>query len=767
MKFKSQRSGPIFFCCASLLLALHLLQPQQVKAQWTTPDASQNINNTNSGNVGVGTTTPNYKLDVSNSVDKAQFRFGLGAGDSGGFLFSGAPSQATFAGGAGWNSGWVAKSLSASLIEANLGQLVFYANGGLSTGSPFTPAERMRITSGGNVGIGTNSPFANLHVATESISAPRGIINAQHSTDPSGAQFYFRKSRGTTMSPSAAANGDNLASLYTEGYDGSGYVSGGRLRFTIDGTVSAGNVPTSLQFLSGSSAGGVERMRITSAGNIGIGTTTPAYALDVQAGAQWAARFKKTDAAHGGILIDTITGTNPNLALSVNGAVKWYMNNNTANSDTLQFWESTGSTARFTLTQAGSVGIGTTAPGFRLDVQGGQLNSSGGLCIAGDCKTAWSQVGGSQWTTSGANVYYNTGNVGVGTTGPAELLHVSKNQNLGTSILVENQTAGTGAQARIQAKNNLGNLAQLAIYSSTTTPYGAISANNAYFYTQSPGLVLMADTATGVIKFSAGGSAERARIDAAGHLGIGTLTPNKSGVTKALTVNGTSDAIYELAVGDVRKGTMYHDNTNMSFTNNANGALTLGTNNAERLRVDSSGNVGIGTTSPTEKLEIAGNLKLTGTGNITATGNVTVSGTINAKYQDMAEWVESSQALSAGTVVVLDRTRSNQVVASSESYDTRVAGVISAQPGITLGEQSDSKVLVATTGRVKVKVDASAGPIQIGDLLVTSDIAGVAMKSEPLIVGGRRLHAPGTLIGKALEPLAKGTGEILVLLSLQ
>jgi len=50
---------------------------------------------------------------------------------------------------------------------------------------------------------------------------------------------------------------------------------------------------------------------------------------------------------------------------------------------------------------------------------------------------------------------------------------------------------------------------------------------------------------------------------------------------------------------------------------------------------------------------------------------------------------------------------------------------------------------------------------------VTSDIPGVAMKSEPVNLGGVQLHRPGTLIGKALEPLQKGRGEILVLLSLQ
>jgi hypothetical protein len=41
------------------------------------------------------------------------------------------------------------------------------------------------------------------------------------------------------------------------------------------------------------------------------------------------------------------------------------------------------------------------------------------------------------------------------------------------------------------------------------------------------------------------------------------------------------------------------------------------------------------------------------------------------------------------------------------------------------------------------------------------------MKSQPIDVGGMKIHRPGTLIGKALEPLAGGQGEILVLLSLQ
>jgi len=190
-------------------------------------------------------------------------------------------------------------------------------------------------------------------------------------------------------------------------------------------------------------------------------------------------------------------------------------------------------------------------------------------------------------------------------------------------------------------------------------------------------------------------------------------------------------------------------------------AAANGTNNYAVIVPPGYGNVGIGTTTP------GLNYKLDVTGNTNVTGDITLSGTIHAKYQDMAEWVPSSEQITTGTVVVLDSTKSNQVISSTQSYDTRVAGVVSEKPGIALGESGANKVLIATTGRVLVKVDASRSPIHIGDLLVTSDIPGLAMKSEPITIGNRKMHMPGTLIGKALEPLEKGSGKILVLLSLQ
>ena len=153
-------------------------------------------------------------------------------------------------------------------------------------------------------------------------------------------------------------------------------------------------------------------------------------------------------------------------------------------------------------------------------------------------------------------------------------------------------------------------------------------------------------------------------------------------------------------------------------------------------------------------------------GNLTVAGTVT-AGTVYADYQDVAEWVPALESMPAGTVVVISADTNNTVTASTRAYDTGVAGVVSPNPGLLLGAAGASKAKIATTGRVKVRVDASKQPIRMGDLLVTSDRPGMAMKSEPLHLGGVKIHRPGTLIGKALAPLPSGEGEILVLLSLQ
>jgi hypothetical protein len=469
----------------------------------------------------------------------------------------------------------------------------------------------------------------------------------------------------------------------------------------------------------------------------------------------------------------------------------------------------------------GFVGIGTAGPGFKFDVQGGQINSSGGLCIAGDCKTAWSQVGGgssSPWTTSGSSVYYSGGNVGIGTSAPAVKLAIGGNgANIyNTDTWIENNIHVQGNETLVQGGRGRLRIGTAWTYAGLYAETSSTSAAND----------LVLGSGSGKVRIGPGGSTVQSFIVPNGSVGIGLTNPiysldvnggtngfrakaatvsssdtvaafeNTSGIQAIVRGNGnvgigTASPASKLFVGSGTPATATLDGINValggnSYVSTSNGTvntfigsdtssygivgtlsnhpLGLRANNTLAVSILPDGKVGIGTTAPSEKLVVNGNATVTG--NFNTTGTIT-GGTINAKYQDVAEWVESSQALAAGTVVVLDHTRSNQVIASSRAYDTRVAGVISLQPGITLGENGAGKVLVATTGRVKIKVDATAGPIQIGDLLVTSDKEGVAKKSVALSLDGVAIHRPGTLIGKALEPLARGQGKILVLLSLQ
>jgi hypothetical protein len=263
------------------------------------------------------------------------------------------------------------------------------------------------------------------------------------------------------------------------------------------------------------------------------------------------------------------------------------------------------------------------------------------------------------------------------------------------------------------------------------------------------------------LDFISNGILPKMTLDTSGYLGIGTTTP----ISK-LHIIGTDPGTGSATLGiRVENGNGY--NASMMVANNR---AIIGTTNSTpidfisnglvpRMTLLPTGALGIGTSAPTALLHVAGAAQVD--------GNMAVSGNIAAKYQDVAEWVKAPSQLPAGTVLIIDPAKIDQVLEGSKAYDTRVAGVVSEQPGVILGEGGDDKVKVAHSGRVKVKVDAGFGAIATGDLLVMSSTPGHAMRSTPVELNGITMHRPGTLIGKALEPLSSGQGEILVLLMLQ
>ena len=106
--------------------------------------------------------------------------------------------------------------------------------------------------------------------------------------------------------------------------------------------------------------------------------------------------------------------------------------------------------------------------------------------------------------------------------------------------------------------------------------------------------------------------------------------------------------------------------------------------------------------------------------------------------------------------------------------DTRVAGVYSTRPGLLGAEKGNGEtrvdakdIPVAIVGIVPTKVSAENGPIEPGDLLVTSSTPGHAMKARPAIVDGVSVYPTGAILGKALEPLEGPRGVIRVLISLK
>ncbi|HWW75670.1 MAG TPA: hypothetical protein VNZ44_09755 [Pyrinomonadaceae bacterium] len=374
-----------------------------------------------------------------------------------------------------------------------------------------------------------------------------------------------------------------------------------------------------------------------------------------------------------------------------------------------------------------------------------------------------------QWTPPDAqgSTNYPNGSVGVGTASPATPLHV--------------RTTVAGSGVRVEGSSATQASPGFDLFDGATSggALGLALGPGHWSASATPGDVVLRSL-SGRLLLQTGAGAAALAVNG-GSVGIGTLMSPTA--ASRLTVFDTAQNAARITLS----GQEFYAPSNSS----ADGAaLVLGVNrpNNKQLWIGDSaalaqngtnavlrvlvisGTVGVdavGTNGLTPKpLSVGNSAGVTMSGGLDVSGTIT-GGNIQAKYQDVAEWVPSSQKLAAGTVVVLDPERANQVISSTESYDTRVAGVVSERPGIALGEGGEGKVLVATTGRVRVKVDATRAPVRIGDLLVTGEAPGVAMKSEPVLFGGRKMHAPGTIIGKALEPLEKGTGEILVLLSLQ
>ncbi|HEY9284578.1 MAG TPA: hypothetical protein VIP46_14070 [Pyrinomonadaceae bacterium] len=585
-------------------------------------------------------------------------------------------------------------------------------------------ANTTHTTPGGRIGIGTDSPAAKLDLTFDGATEQGLRI---FDTRPAGAEIgghllFFGNSSGAAT----PTRFGQIGGLKEDSTQGSML---GFLGFYTNNGAATYSV--------------VERMRITSAGHVGIGTASPASRLTVVNGN---AHVQSTNLTPNAAIGDVGFGPGGGAysLVTPKAFMRGSFQGDSWHSGTsLSFFTHPGpdiTTAtpleRLRIDKDGKVGIGTTTPL-------GSLHVSTGNVVIG------------QLYTSGANLY--VGRTDANYTG----IVTANNWSDGSRPVFRARNNGLNAGTTGEGIYNF-----LGQRDDTTRTFSADYLGNGYFagsLNAVGGLCI-----NGVCKTSwseVGGQSQWTTSGtsvhySSGSVGIGTASPGaRLDVSTGAAARGGNTDVLVGAGGNVPQVEFYGAtrSTAIAYDEGIGGMLfyTNGPAWARTLFLGNDGRVGVGTDTPAAgyKLHVE--------------GDVNINGNIAAKYQDVAEWVPTTQKLAAGTVVVLDPARSNHVLASASSYDTTVAGVISEQPGIILGEGGEGKVKVATTGRVRVRVDATKGPIKIGDLLVTSDVAGVAMKSVPVNLGAATVHRPGTIVGKALEPLEKGVGEILVLLSMQ
>jgi hypothetical protein len=355
-----------------------------------------------SGNLGIGTTSPSAKLHVNGTfISNALWT------DAGSVGYWG--NYSTAYGGLTWDTGY-------AMVFASGGNALRFGTNGTST--------RMTIDTSGNVGIGTTSPASKLQIGSVG-STGYSVGNGLAFGDGTRAGALNVDSNGTT--------------LYSS---------------------------TNLVF----SPGTTEAVRITSAGNVGIGTTSPNSQLDAYT-SQGGSKISTTHGTGGsypkasgisfGATSTSLTVSNNGGTTVFTGGAGIYASNGAAsnNPTDLLFWTTAAGTPaeRMTITSGGNVGIGTSSPGYKLEVvgavsastyygDGSNLTNIGSGSISAAGSDGQLQYNNSGLFGGASRLYYNdsTNRVGIGTSSPGYDLDVSGSVRVQDRLRVGVVNTGNG-----------------------------------------------------------------------------------------------------------------------------------------------------------------------------------------------------------------------------------------------------------------------------------------------------------------------------------
>ncbi|NTU67127.1 MAG: hypothetical protein HGB08_04370, partial [Candidatus Moranbacteria bacterium] len=598
------------------------------------------------GNVGIGTTSPDAKLEVAGGIIGTTFN-GVGISGTGSIALgsyaltvsnNAAINQSlrtidtpTFAGLSLYGqltssvstgtapfsiaSTTLVSNLNADLLDGQHGSYYAAASSvsGISgyipkfTGSG-TIGNSVMYTDGTNVGIGTTAPAYKMEVAgTLGITNPLSStwVPAMYANAPNlanGQNYFISVGKSATAFNNASLNyhhaGDGSASNY--------------------GSLGMNSRSDILVF--------------NASGYVGIGTTAPGSQLEIyQSSAQ---RL-------------LLSGANINLASS-NTITPLVVVNGTGGATLLQLQENGGTL--FMVTSSGNVGIGTTNPTQSLDVVG-KIAISGTQMIYNANAAGFTgslffgNGGGSLSHTTGSEGYYNTG------VGYSSLLSNNTghdNSALGVNALISNNTGYNNTALGVSAlySNTTGyNNSALGVNAGRFISGGSVAnvTSNSSLYLGNTTMALAdGDTNEIVIGASATGIGSNSvvlgndsitKTILKGNVGIGTTAPGA--ILDVLTSNNSQMVVHKTGFEYGNTGILFGASSTVNASIKGGiifnypsgsgfgiGDMHIALNNAATtsnvtmadaiLTIKSSGNVGIGTTAPTQALDVAGNISLSG-----------------------------------------------------------------------------------------------------------------------------------------------------------
>ena len=691
-----------------------------------------------SGNVGIGTTSPNERLSVNGNIESYD-TFILNYGSNGNKwqqLFDGANSwNLRYYNGSSWSGSAITVNTSnnvgigttspAYTLDVNgsagiYGDLNFTKADGVGinakesliitidsdnndTGRVFQIKEGsgntlMVVQEAGNVGIGTTSPGAKLDVA--------GDVRVQYansSTTLSSGGSILRLANSDTTA-------NNISAIdFPQSSAGSGFSRIGVIY--KDRTSSSEDQDMFFRTIGGGTS--AEVMRLTSDGNVGIGTTSPSLestgaGLDILNSSYTQLRVRSSASSAG-------------IEFKPSAGHKWEIQASNTDATSFLIYDRTLEVYRLVINTSGNVGIGTTSPQTELHVKGN--NGWGEVRVEG--QTFASGHGGSlEFYSEGtalADIYANTskdlilrtngsaermritsgGNVGIGTTSPDSLLEIENNpaaQSQTRMLSLDNNPTSNQGSGYIEISSGSNNQAKTQIEQVSSGGYGLLG--NQYIDTNIINRGLSA-AAFGNINFATGSSTSATSIvmtigggSQKGNVGIGTTSPSTN-LHVAGSVRVTGDRI------DVNSNTRitgaYYENSNTEYTyidmyNGGNASINIGTKHplsyisfesgngayTERMRITNTGNVGIGTTSPSSILDVRG-----------ASAYFHLGNTSDTRYVDIGHWATGNIQVEAGNGNLYLKTQTSHYLALGTTNSERLRIDSSGNVGINTTSPQD------------------------------------------------------------------------------